>query len=60
MKTTTLHILLIEDDEDDYLLVRDYLGEIGGVTPVLEWASTYEAGRAALARRGTPSGLANA
>jgi diguanylate cyclase (GGDEF)-like protein/PAS domain S-box-containing protein len=50
-KPTTLCILLIEDDEDDYLLVREYLGEIGGVTPVLEWASTYEAGRAALARR---------
>ncbi len=51
MKPTMLRILLIEDDEDDYLLVRDYLSEIGEAAPTLEWADTYEAGRAALARR---------
>jgi len=51
MAEAALRVLLIEDDEDDYLLVRDYLGAPGAAAPVLEWAATYEAGRAALARR---------
>jgi PAS domain S-box-containing protein len=51
MIETPLRVLLIEDDQDDYLLVRDYLGGTDDTTPRLEWAATYEAGRAALARR---------
>ncbi len=51
MAETTLRVLLVEDDEDDYLLVRDYLGEAGGAPLALEWAPTYAAGLAALARR---------
>jgi len=51
MAETTLRVLLVEDDEDDYRLVRDYLGATGDATLRLEWAATYEAGRAALARR---------
>jgi len=51
MSEAPLRILLVEDDEDDYLLVRDYLDEVGGATLALEWAATYEAGLAALARR---------
>ncbi len=51
MIKTPLRVLLIEDDEDDYLLVRDYPGETADTAPSLEWAATYEAGLAALARR---------
>ncbi len=51
MIKTPLRVLLIEDDEDDYLLVRDYLGATGDATLRLEWAATYDTGRAALARR---------
>ncbi len=51
MIKTPLRVLLIEEDEDDCLLVRDYLGETSDTMPSLEWAATYEAGRAALARR---------
>ncbi len=51
MPEMTLRVLLVEDDEDDYLLVRDYLGEANGAMIALEWASTYEAGLAAFARR---------
>lgn len=43
-------ILLIEDDEDDYLLTRDLLGEIKTKRIELEWVNTYEAGLEAIGR----------
>jgi signal transduction histidine kinase len=39
-----LRVLLIEDDEDDYVFARDLLAEIGDDRFELEWASTYERG----------------
>ncbi len=40
-----IKILLIDDDEDDFLLVRDYLTELNGPTKyALEWVRTYQAG----------------
>jgi sigma-B regulation protein RsbU (phosphoserine phosphatase) len=36
--------LLIEDDEDDFALAKDYLSEIEDDTYELDWASSYEAG----------------
>jgi len=39
-----IRVLLIEDDEDDYVFTRDLLTEIGGERFELEWASTYERG----------------
>ena len=51
MSKVPLRILLVEDNEDDYLLVRDYLSTPGDAPLALEWAATYEAGRTALARR---------
>lgn len=41
-------ILLIEDDEDDYILARETLLEAKGERFLLTWASTYAAGREAL------------
>lgn len=35
-------VLLIDDDEDDYVLTRDLLSEIKNVRYTLEWVSTYE------------------
>ncbi len=43
-----LRVLLVEDDEDDYVLTRDLLEEVPGYRFDLEWASNYETGRAAL------------
>lgn len=43
-----LRVLLVEDDEDDYLLTRELLEEIAGGQLTLEWSSSYEAGRAQL------------
>lgn len=40
-----INILLIDDDEDDFLLIRDYLTELNGPTQyVMEWVQTYQAG----------------
>ena len=49
-----LHILLIDDDEDDYIITRDLLAEIA--YPIedkkrqfeLDWVDSYEAGLAAI------------
>ena len=41
-----IRVLLIEDDEDDYVFTRDLLAEIGGDRFDLEWAPTYERGLA--------------
>jgi signal transduction histidine kinase len=41
-------VLLVEDDEDDYLIVRDLLGEAGIDASVLAWVTDYERGLAAV------------
>ena len=38
-----LHVLLIEDDEDDYVLVRGLLSKIPFASYELQWAATYQA-----------------
>jgi hypothetical protein len=41
----TNHILLIEDDEVDYLIVREKLLELSGQPKyVLDWEQTYRGG----------------
>ncbi len=44
MNRKHIKILLVDDDEDDYILTRDLLSEIKGESYDLEWISTYEAG----------------
>ncbi|MEW5802464.1 MAG: response regulator [bacterium] len=39
----SIHVLLIEDDEDDYILIRQMLASIPGRRYDLAWVSTYEA-----------------
>lgn len=39
-----IRVLLVEDDEEDYILTRDLLEEMGTPTCALDWASTFEAG----------------
>lgn len=41
-------ILLVEDDEDDYVLIRDLLGEFPGRRFTVAWRSTQDAGLEAL------------
>jgi signal transduction histidine kinase/HPt (histidine-containing phosphotransfer) domain-containing protein/BarA-like signal transduction histidine kinase len=44
MKSETIKVLLIEDDEDDYILTRELLSEVKGGKYELEWAPSYEEG----------------
>ena len=41
MNETIFKLLLIEDDEDDYILTCDLLGEIKGTRYEIEWVSRY-------------------
>src|SRR5437763_481272 len=45
-----VRVLLVEDDEDDYLLTRDLLRDIPGGHFTLDRAATYEAGLEAVGR----------
>jgi signal transduction histidine kinase len=42
MKDDTIRVLYIEDDEDDYILVRDLLSDITSPQYHVEWAKSYE------------------
>jgi PAS domain S-box-containing protein len=44
MKSETIKVLLIEDDEDDYILTRELLAEVKGGKYTLDWASSYAEG----------------
>jgi PAS domain S-box-containing protein len=48
--TEPLHILLIEDDEDDYLITRALLDKAQTIDCELDWVSSYEEGRDAVLR----------
>jgi len=44
-------VLLVEDDDDDYVLTRDLLAEIPGEAYALDRVTTFQAGLAAVAER---------
>jgi signal transduction histidine kinase len=48
---SSIRVLLIDDDEDDYLMFRDLLSELRGKKFGIEWASSFDAGKEALAKR---------
>jgi len=43
-----IRLLLIDDDEDEYILHRDLLGEVSRSRYVLDWAPNYAKGLEAL------------
>ena len=43
MEKDYLKVLLVDDDEDDYILTRGWLSEIKGQQFTLDWVATYEA-----------------
>lgn len=50
MDETLWKILLIEDDEEDFILTRDILSEARGIKYQFEWVSTYDQGIEVLSR----------
>jgi signal transduction histidine kinase/HPt (histidine-containing phosphotransfer) domain-containing protein len=51
MKCETIKVLLIDDDEDDYILTRELLSEVKLGKYALDWASSYEEGLMIVTRR---------
>jgi signal transduction histidine kinase/DNA-binding response OmpR family regulator len=45
-----IRVLLVEDDEDDFLITRDLLRDIPGKKFALDWVKTFETGLATLIR----------
>jgi two-component sensor histidine kinase len=45
---TPVRILLVDDDEDDYVIARDLLATVTSPRCVLEWRSTYDEGLAVI------------
>ena len=43
-----LRVLVIDDDEDDYVMIRDMLQDLEAAPVSVDWASTYETGLEAL------------
>jgi len=48
MSTEKLNVLLVDDDEDDFLITRDVLAEVASQEYELDWVSTYEDAIAAI------------
>ncbi len=51
MKEEGIKVLLVDDDEDDYILVREMLSQFPSSLYDLEWAESYEAAFRSLERR---------
>ncbi len=51
MNKRPLRLLLVEDDEEDFLLTRDLLGEIVTFDCDIEWTATYAAAKKAIAEK---------
>lgn len=51
MKDTRPHILMIDDDEDDFFLVNSLLQDVAPNQYHIEWCSTYETGIEAVERK---------
>ena len=50
IKERAVRILLIDDDEDDFLMFKGLISEIQGPKWTVEWASSYDAGKSAIER----------
>ena len=50
MDEEIVHVFMVDDDEDDYVLTRDLLAEAVGARFELEWVDTYQAALEAMGR----------
>ena len=51
MENTIFRVLLVDDDEDDYILTREWLSEIQRVRFALEWVASYDAALETIAKK---------
>lgn len=40
-KKTPIHILVVDDDEDDYFIIKEYINNIEGYNFVIDWCYNY-------------------
>src|SRR3954447_228042 len=50
-KIDLVRVLVIDDDQDDFLMLKDLLGDVPGQRFNLEWASSYENGKIELSKK---------
>ncbi|OGW19656.1 MAG: hypothetical protein A2072_01960 [Nitrospirae bacterium GWC1_57_7] len=50
MDDQRLRVLLVDDDEDDYIITRDLLAEVKGRQVAMDWVSTFDEAIAAIGR----------
>lgn len=50
MDDRQLRVLLVDDDEDDYIMTRDLLSDVKGKSIDLDWVSTYDEAIEAIGR----------
>src|SRR5207237_7756925 len=50
MNNDPIRVLLVDDDEDDYVLTREWFSEIQGTRFELEWIASYDAALDAIAQ----------
>ncbi|NEN93441.1 MAG: hybrid sensor histidine kinase/response regulator, partial [Okeania sp. SIO3H1] len=48
MEKQIINLLLIEDDQDDFIAINDILSEVESPKISLDWENTYEGGLAAI------------
>ncbi len=51
MSAPAVRVLLVDDDEDDYIITRDLVSQIGNPPYQLDWIDNYDAALVALQRR---------
>jgi CheY-like chemotaxis protein len=51
MADAVVRVLLVDDDEDDYIITRDLVSKIGNPPYKLDWVDNYDAALAAIQRR---------
>ena len=57
MSRANIRVLLIEDDREDYLIMRDLIADIHGGGYTLDWVADFEVARETLRRREHEVGL---
>jgi hypothetical protein len=43
-QNTTARILIVDDDEDDFIITREYVQSIPGKNFAIDWSNTYNDG----------------
>jgi signal transduction histidine kinase len=48
---STIRVLLIDDDEDDFIMIRDMLGDVPGIKYKLDWSASFREALPELSKR---------